>query len=141
MKNTELMIALTLLALANPTALMAADVAAAQTAVPSYVSGGIGDEELTELRSRSKTFNLRLLFAEKYSGSYMAGVKVSIESVTGNKVLDAEGAGPLFYANLPAGSYRITVEAEGQRQSRIITIPKNASREWAVYWAPLAERR
>lgn len=137
MKNTGLMLVAALLALLNPAAAMAADAAAGQAAVPTYVSGGIGDEELTDMRSRSKEFNLRLLFAEKQSGSYLAGVKVSIASATtGGKVLDAEGTGPLFYAKLPAGRYRITVEANGQKQSRVVAIPKNASREWSVYWAP-----
>lgn len=135
MKRIDLMICSALLASLWTTSATAADMPAGQAATPAYISGGVGDEELAEMRSRAKEFNLRLLFAEKQTGSYLAGVKVTIESAGGGKVLDALADGPLFYTNLPSGNYRITAEANGQKQSRTIAIPKNASREWSVYWA------
>lgn len=140
MKRIDLMICSALLASLWTTSATAANVPAGQAATPAYISGGVGDEELAEMRSRAKEFNLRLLFAEKQTGSYMAGVKVTIESAGGGKVLDAQADGPLFYTNLPSGNYRITAEANGQKQSRTIAIPKNASREWSVYWAPADAR-
>lgn len=136
MKRINWTICTVLLAALWTTAVTAADVPAGQAAMPAYISGGVGDEELAAMRSREKEFNLRLLFAEKQTGSYMAGVKVTIESASGGKVLEALADGPLFYTKLPTGNYRITAEANGQKQSRSIAIPKNASREWSVYWAP-----
>ena len=44
----------------------------------TYVSGGNGLEERQALNEASGDYNLKLVFAEKGSGSYLADIKLSI---------------------------------------------------------------
>lgn len=88
----------------------------------SYVSGGVGADERDALKAMAKDYNLRLLFADKKTGSYQAGVKVAIADTKGRKVVDAVSDGPWFYAKLPPGRYRVTADADGKTVTRRATI-------------------
>ncbi|CAG2155298.1 carboxypeptidase-like regulatory domain-containing protein [Cupriavidus numazuensis] len=87
-----------------------------------YVSGGIGDGQQDAMKVMRKDYNLRLTFARPGSGEYLADVKVIIENADNAKVLETTSRGPLLFAKLPPGAYRITAEFEGQRQVKKATI-------------------
>lgn len=89
----------------------------------SYMSGGIGEDSREHLKAFSAGFNLKLVLAMK-SGEYVADVQVSIDDKHGKNVLQATSEGPIFMANLPAGSYQVTATAEGQAQRRSVTVDK-----------------
>lgn len=90
-----------------------------------FLSGGIGMEERNAMQAEGKEYNLRLSFSLK-DGTYIAGVKVAIDS--GKKPLvEADSDGPLFYAKLPPGKYRIAVSYQGKIQTRTVAIGKNAT--------------
>jgi hypothetical protein len=72
-----------------------------------YVSGGIGQEERNALRAVAKDYNLRLAFATEGRGAYLAGAQVRIENLEGSVILDTRAEGPLFFARLPRGKYRL----------------------------------
>lgn len=78
----------------------------------SYVSGGVGDEEQKRLEEVARGFNLKITFAGS-SGAYGGGSRVEIRDRTGSTVIDAESRGPLFYAQLPPGSYTVTATGAG----------------------------
>jgi hypothetical protein len=85
-----------------------------------YVTGGIGDGQQQALKAMQSAYNLRLTFARKNGGNYLADVKVT---VTGKGVnLDAMAQGPMLYAKLPAGTYEVTAEYGGQRQTQKVTL-------------------
>jgi len=87
-----------------------------------YVSGGIGDRQQEAMKVMRKDYNLRLTFARPGSGEYLADVRVTIENADNAKVLDITSPGPLLFAKLPPGAYRIAAEFEGQRQVKKVTI-------------------
>ena len=99
-----------------------------------YLTGGIGDEERESLQSRAGSYNLQLLFAVKVSGEYLASVRVAITAADGRPVLAAEGAGPWFYAQLPAGRYQLAVETNAIRQTRWVTIDSGKTTKAYFYW-------
>ena len=99
----------------------------------TFVSGGAGDEDRDALRQVESQYNLRLLFAAR-SGDYLAGVAVTLRDARGNAVLDTIAEGPIFYARMPPGRYRLTVSNQGQSQSRNIGIGSGAVRQ-DFYWA------
>lgn len=104
------------------------------TGVP-YLSGGIGvsgREEMEEVKSK---FNLRLLFAVKGSGSYLADVKVRIDDAAGPTLLEAVSQGPWFYASLAPGRYVIRADNAGQTQTREVTVPASGAAEQSFYWS------
>ena len=100
----------------------------------AYVSGGIGMEEREALQAAAKDYNLKLVFAEKGSGAYLADVKVVIADGRGVKRLDAESEGPWFLAKLPPGRYKVTAETGGRRLVQSATIGNKGRAELHFYW-------
>lgn len=90
-------------------------------AVP-WLSGGVGEEERSQLQARAAEFNLRLVFAQEGSGHYLSGVALALDDAAGVRVLSAVADGPLFFARLPAGRYRLTFAAGGTQRTRAFDI-------------------
>lgn len=89
----------------------------------SYVSGGIGEESRERLKAFASAFNLKLLLARK-SGEYLGDVGVVIADATGAKILTVTAEGPIFMANLPAGTYEVAATTEGQTQKQRVSVVK-----------------
>ncbi|MDQ5941485.1 MAG: hypothetical protein QG572_298 [Pseudomonadota bacterium] len=94
----------------------------------SYVSGGIGEESRERLKAFSAAFNLKLVLAMK-TGEYIGDVQVAIaekgsKGLGDKELVQAVAEGPVFMANLPAGSYVVTATAEGQTQRQVVTVSK-----------------
>ncbi len=85
------------------------------TAAFSYVSGGVGESERSDLHALSSQFNLHLMFATQGSGEYLSAVQVTILDANKAPVLSAESSGPWFYAQLPPGDYSVEVTPTGLR--------------------------
>ena len=99
----------------------------------AYVSGGIGDEERDEIRSRERNFNLKLLFAER-NGAYLGDVDVVLLNTKGDTVFNAESVGPFLLMQLPGGSYVIKASMNGQMQQRRLFITAKGRNEAAFRW-------
>ncbi|MBU1363332.1 MAG: carboxypeptidase-like regulatory domain-containing protein [Gammaproteobacteria bacterium] len=99
----------------------------------TYVSGGIGDEEVDEIRLRERDFNLKLLFAER-DGSYLGSVDVVVLNAKGDKVLEVNSAGPFLLARVPPGRYVIKVSMNGQEQERKLSITEKRRSEAVFRW-------
>ena len=99
----------------------------------TFISGGAGDEDRDALRQVENQYNLRLLFAAR-NGDYLANVAVTLSDARGGAVLDTIAEGPIFYARVPPGRYRLTVSEQGHSQSRDISIGNGAVRQ-DFYWA------
>lgn len=90
-----------------------------------FLSGGIGVEERNAMQAESKVYNLKLSFSLK-DGAYIADVKVAIDS--GKKPLVRTNSdGPLFYAKLRPGKYRIAVSYQGKTQTRTVDVGKSST--------------
>ena len=87
----------------------------------TYVTGGIGEEEMSSTKSDKNNFNTQLLFTDK-AGHYRADVQVTITSKQGETVVNAENAGPLFYTTLPAGKYTLALTADGKTAKRHLSV-------------------
>ena len=98
-----------------------------------WTSGGIGDEELALLRAKAARFNLQLTFALGARGEYAADVGVVIKA-GGRALVEAVADGPLFFAALPAGRYRVVTTYRGEAGVTPVTIegkrPVRASIRW-----------
>jgi hypothetical protein len=100
----------------------------------SFVSGGAGDEDRAALKAVESQYNLRLLFAAR-GGDYLAGIGVTLADGGGNSVLDTVADGPIFYAHVPPGRYKLTVSNQGQSQSHDITIGASGVVSQDFYWS------
>ena len=99
-----------------------------------HVSLGIGDDDPIEIEMMRRLHNLQLVFALKGSGSYLADVRVTVYGAGGEMVLAARSPGPLFFATLRPGAYRIDVEYHGKLLSRTTSIPRSGRRDLYFYW-------
>lgn len=84
----------------------------------SWISGGVGDDAMAEMRKVSAAYNVHLLLTGP-RGNYLAGVPFTV-SRRGQVVVAGVTDGPLLYLKLPAGSYQIAVEMDGAQQTRAI---------------------
>lgn len=98
-----------------------------------YMTGGVGEEERSQLLASAQDFNLKLVFAEK-SGDYLADLNVAIADSTGRKILEARADGPLMLAKLPPGNYRITAMTNGREQTRNVSVARRGQRSLTFYW-------
>jgi hypothetical protein len=85
------------------------------------------------MRALSADYNLRLTFATKQTGAYRSDVQLSIADAKGNSVLNVADTGPMVFARLPAGTYRISASAEGKTFKRSVRIG-NAPKEMTLHW-------
>lgn len=107
----------------------------------SYVGGGIGAGQAQAMKNLRKDYNLLLTFALKGSGEYLADVNVNIQDAMGKKILETVSPGPLFYAKLPQGKYKITAEYRGKSLTRSTDIKKNSlARDLYFYWGKEMEK-
>lgn len=119
---------------------MAPLMATAEEAVPqvqtqgqaSFISGGIGADEVAAMKAVRQDYNLRLLFADK-GGEYLADVAVVVRNARGDTVLDTVAKGPFFYAKLPAGQYQVSASYQDQAQARKVRLGGRGS-ELSFYW-------
>lgn len=106
----------------------------AATAADNYLNGGIGLDARAAMHAERAHYNLRLAFAEAHSGEYLAGLHLTITPL-GNQdeAQRYDDCGPLFYAQLKPGRYRISAEYEGKTQELSTTVgAKGVDR--VLYW-------
>ncbi|MDD5586111.1 MAG: hypothetical protein PHY92_04025 [Alphaproteobacteria bacterium] len=87
----------------------------------SFVTGGIGLEERDAIKATAKDYNLLVSNANK-GGHMTTDVELVIKSLKDEVILAVEDAGPLFYANLPEGSYIVEAMNGEQYAKRRITV-------------------
>lgn len=99
----------------------------------AYVNGGVGQEEQAAMRAQRADFNLLLTFATKESGAFRSDVQLDIADAKGAALLSVANTGPMFYARLAPGTYRISAAAEGKTFRRTVQVG-NAPRELTLHW-------
>ena len=100
----------------------------------SYITGGVGDEELAYLKSQEPNFNVRVLIKAK-SGDYLSELAVRILDSKKAEILRVESAGPFLYTKLPAGAYSIeTKSVNGVVKTSKFTVPSKGNREVQIVY-------
>jgi hypothetical protein len=93
----------------------------------------VGKDEREQLEAAAKDYNLKLIFARS-SGAFVADVQVTITDAAGSTVVDATSNGPLFFAKLPAGDYRIEATYAGIAKNSSATVPGNGQSVLDFRW-------
>lgn len=107
---------------------------AQQQGAITFVSGGVGDEDRSALRQMAANYNVRLMFALQGSGDFLANIGVTLVDAHGKTVLDAISDGPLFYAHVPPGHYKLTVANDGKSQTRNLDVAAAGAISQSFYW-------
>jgi hypothetical protein len=104
-----------------------------------FISGGVTEGELADLRSQRPFFSVSVLTAAKGSGAYLAGVKVTITDAGGKPVLETELDGPYLLVDLLPGKYRLEAVNEGETQTRTLNVRQGAAQRLVLYFKSDAE--
>lgn len=102
----------------------------------TYMTGGIGLEERHAMEAAKGSYNLRVLLSG-LTGHFVGEALISIRDDKGTEVLSTI-AGPIFYAQLPSGSYTISATHNGDTKTQRITAGSGA-RQIGFAWAAPAE--
>ena len=124
--------ALILAACLTPAAVLAAPTPKQQNGI-TYVNGGVGEEEQAAMKAQRADYNLLLTFATKQSGAYRSDVQLDITDAKGANLVTAANSGPMFFAKLPPGTYRISAAAEGKTFKRTVKVG-SAPKEIVLHW-------
>jgi hypothetical protein len=112
-----------------------ADLLPVQQGAVTYISGGIGADEIEIMKSSIGAYNLLVSNSEK-DGSFTAGIDITIRDGHGRVVLNAKDTGPLLYVKLPLGDYTLDALYHGVENVRDVTIgpkrPNEANFIWPV---------
>lgn len=117
---------------------MSAPLGAADTAAllapGAYVTGGIGEEERTQMQAVRAQYNLQLIFALAKSGQYVSQVDVSIKK-SGSEFEwgPYDNTGPWFFVQLEPGTYRVSATYDGVTQTQTVRVRRSVS-ERVFYW-------
>ncbi|MFM0515413.1 carboxypeptidase-like regulatory domain-containing protein [Paraburkholderia sp. RL17-373-BIF-A] len=99
----------------------------------SYITGGVGQDEVQAFRAAAPGYNLRMTFAAK-TGSYLSDVDVTITSGAGRPVLTVRTEGPFLFVRLPAGRYQIVAQRRHITETRRVQVPARGGAELRFYW-------
>ncbi|HJW56742.1 MAG TPA: hypothetical protein VJ577_15850 [Burkholderiaceae bacterium] len=79
----------------------------------TYLCGGVGESESTQIKQTARNYDMMLTFATR-RGNYLADVDVNIKDAKGNALLQTTCDAPIMLINFPkSGVYRISAEAAG----------------------------
>lgn len=100
----------------------------------NFINGGIGDEEMDQLKSKAHEFNLHVMLSAS-KGEYISDVTLRILDSKDAPLVAISDAGPYFYATMKAGSYTLeTTALNGEKKRSKFTIPeKGVVKQHVVY--------
>jgi opacity protein-like surface antigen len=124
--------AIVLAACLTPAVVLAAPTPKQQNGI-TYVNGGVGEEEQAAMKAQRADYNLLLTFATKQSGAYRSDVQLDISDAKGANLVTAANTGPMFFAKLPPGTYRVSAAAEGKTFKRTVKVG-SAPKEIVLHW-------
>jgi len=97
----------------------------------TFITGGIGDEELAQIKASEHQYNVHILMSAP-GGAFISDVGLRITDAAGKELLLTEGAGPYFYARLAPGKYTLELNAEGEVKKIPLKIGDNTNIKKAI---------
>ena len=91
-----------------------------------FINGGIGDEELEQLKSTSSNYSLHLQIIGT-GGEYVSDLAVRIVDAKGAQLLALNDAGPYLYVTLKPGQYTLEYSYLGSNERTTVTVPATGS--------------
>lgn len=103
----------------------------------TYVTGGIGDDEVSALEAAKSDYNLQILNSHT-DGAYVGGTHLTINDKAGTELVSSD-AGPIFYAKLPVGKYTVNATRHGETKKQNVNVTK-AGKATKIHfaWKPSA---
>lgn len=102
----------------------------------TYISGGVGEKSQDALKQLESNYNLKVV-SSFTTGHYLSNIPVQISDKQGTVLINTVSDGPLFYANLEPGTYKVTAMYGDTLKTQTITIHKNTTlKQVVMQWKP-----
>ena len=101
-----------------------------------YLSGGLGLDDSTAIKSAGTHWPLSLVFSVQAAGKaeFASDVKQEIRDAKGAVVLETTASGPFLLAKLPPGSYSLRATLAGKSLQRKVQVKAGASARVELVW-------
>ena len=101
-----------------------------------YLSGGVGLDESTAIKSASGQWPLSVVFSVQADGraQFASDVKLAIHDAKGALALDVTATGPYLLARLAPGSYRLRATLAGKTLERKVQVKAGSSAKVELVW-------
>jgi hypothetical protein len=106
-----------------------------------YVTAGIGEEEAAQMKKIAKNYSLNLLFSEGVVGRWATDVNVNIYDESSNLMFRIVSAKPVLYVNLPAGTYTILANNNGNKLRHKVTLEADINQKVILNWKDLGNNQ
>lgn len=100
----------------------------------TYLNGGVGAGDEAYMHRIAKDWPLRMVFSERKDNAFVADVNLKITDHQGDPVLSLPSAGPMTYAKLPPGDYRVTATFGGRTETRNVTLDGKSGADLYFHW-------
>lgn len=100
----------------------------------NFVTGGISEEEATQIKRNTKAFSLHVLFSLGNAGAWITDVSITILDANGNTMFSKKQTGPLLYIDLPAGDFQIIAKYNDVKQSKRLTLTGEKPQRVILNW-------
>jgi hypothetical protein len=107
----------------------------------AYMTGGIGEEEVAVMKPQAKKFTLNLLFSEGNVGRWVTDVNVNIYDEASHLVFRIVGSKNVLYVNLPAGTYTILANNNGNKLRHKVTLEDGVNQKVILNWKDLVNNQ
>jgi hypothetical protein len=101
----------------------------------SFLSGGIGSEEVEAIEAAAPNYSLTVQFSAS-TGAFLASVPVKITDAGGHVVLDTTTEGPYLLVNLEPGRYTVDAMLDGISRGTEVTIKAGSPQKRSLIWPP-----
>jgi hypothetical protein len=107
-----------------------------QQGAVSFVSGGVGEDELADIKGMARGYPLELLFVAKSTptNEYVSDVQVKVMDKGGTVMLDTQSNGPYLLAKLPPGRYTIEATLHGNVRHQTVQLSSSAMKHLTFMW-------
>jgi hypothetical protein len=94
----------------------------------AYAMGGIGEDEVAQMKGERSRYTLQVTTAQRDTGAYLADARVRITNAgTQQVVFDQALSGPILMIDLPPGRYEVNVAYQGREQRQAAVVGKGTS--------------
>lgn len=98
----------------------------------TYVTGGIGEDEVQAFHEAAAKYNMRITLASK-TGHYLSDVDVKIVSGQ-QEVLAVRTEGPFLFASVPPGRYEVVARERHLTEKKQVVVPSHGGVDVRFYW-------
>ena len=104
-----------------------------------YLNGGIGKGQADQMRELGPRFPVRMTFSRHNSSQgtdeFVADVRLRVTDSAGKTVVDLASQGPIFLLRVPAGSYSVEAQHNGEVKTHRFEVAPGRHDNLAFSWA------